>query len=113
MFDPSRIRLLLPATLTAAVLLAACGGGGGGAPANQPPVAKAVVSEEAVLNVATLFDTAGSLDPEGKPVTRSWDYGDGQTGTADSHVYTSAATFTAVHTVTDDQGAKAPRRANR
>ena len=101
--------------LTFSSLLIACGGGGGGAggstpapaatPANQPPVAVAKVSGEAVLNANTTFDTTGTTDPDGSLASRSWAYGDGQTGTADSHTYTSAGTFTAAYTVTDNAGA--------
>ena len=53
--------------LAACVLMSACGGGGGSnaGPANQPPVAAAKLSSEAVLNASTLFDTTGTADPDG------------------------------------------------
>ncbi|MCG2593805.1 peptidylprolyl isomerase [Ramlibacter sp. XY19] len=100
--------LLLPAC---AALLLACGGGGGGGggPVNQPPVAAAVLKGEAVLQASTLFDTAGTGDADGSLALRSWDYGDGTSGSTDSHVYTRTGTFTAVYTVTDNLGATASK----
>lgn len=91
-----------------AATLGACGGGGGeGVPSNQAPTAVAKLNGEAVLFATARFDTAGTNDPEGKLSTRRWDYGDGQSGSLDTHVYSATGTFTAVYTVTDDQGATA------
>ena len=56
------------------------------------------------------FDGSGSTDPEGRPLTHSWDlngdgtFGDATTPTA-SYTYTSGGTYTASLRVTDDQGA--------
>jgi len=100
-------RALVPAALLA-ILLAACGGGGGGgtdAAPNQAPVAAAALSGEAVLQATTSFNTTGTGDPDGTITGRSWAYGDGQTGSEDSHVYTAAGSYTAVYTVTDNRGA--------
>lgn len=91
---------------TCAALMAACGGGGG-SPANEPPTVAAVLQGEAVLQATTTFDTAGTADPDGRVASRSWDYGDGTSGTADTHVYTRTGQFRAVFTVTDDAGAEA------
>jgi cyclophilin family peptidyl-prolyl cis-trans isomerase len=89
-------------------LLTACGGSSSpSSPANQTPVAAAKLSGEAVLNATTTFDTTGTNDPDGTIASRSWAYGDGQTGTADSHVYSTTGTYTATYTVTDDAGASA------
>jgi cyclophilin family peptidyl-prolyl cis-trans isomerase len=86
--------------------LSGCGGGGGAsAPTNQAPTAAAKISGEAVLNAATAFDTTGSADSDGTIATRAWAYGDGQTGSADTHVYTAVGTYTASYTVTDNSGA--------
>lgn len=96
-------------TLAAGVLLSACGGGGGSSgsaiAANQAPVATAKLIGEAVLNATTLFDTTGTADPDGSIASRSWAYGDGQTGSADSHTYTATGGYSAVLTVTDNSGA--------
>ena len=102
--------LCLP--LAAAVLLTACGGGGGGSsspttPTNQPPVAAAKLGGEAVLQATTLFDITGTADVDGSITSRSWAYGDGQTGSADSHIYTATGSYVATLTVTDNSGVSA------
>lgn len=94
--------LFVPAVLA---ILGACGGGGGSS--NAPPLASAVLQGEAVLQALAVFDTSGSRDPDGTIVSKSWDYGDGTTGTADSHVYTRTGAFRAVLTVADNGGATA------
>jgi cyclophilin family peptidyl-prolyl cis-trans isomerase len=94
--------------LGALTMMASCGGGGGtSSSGNQAPVAAARAAGEAVLNAQTAFDTTGTKDPEGKPLLRSWNYGDGSTGSSDVHTYASTGTFVAVFTVKDDQGASA------
>ena len=90
-------------------VLASCGGGGGGASsspaaANQPPVASAKLLGEAVLQATTVFDSSASSDPDGSVASRRWDYGDGQIGSADSHIYTATGNYTASLTVTDNAG---------
>ncbi len=79
---------------------------------NLPPsaVAKAnVTSGGATLPVQ--FSSAGSSDPEGKPLTYLWQFGDGTTSTAanPAHTFTAAsATRREVHlTVTDAAGGTA------
>ena len=96
-------RLLALAPLALAALLAACGGGGGDT--NEAPTVVARLSGEAVLNATTTFDTAGTLDPDGTVTSATWNYGDGLTGSTNSHVYAATGSYTAVLTVTDDQGA--------
>lgn len=71
---------------------------------DRPPVVNAsadTTSGPAPLTVN--FSSAGSSDPEGKPLTYSWDFGDNLTSTAanPSHAYTSAGTYTARLTVSD------------
>jgi PKD repeat protein len=53
------------------------------------------------------FDGSGSSDPDGAITSWSWSFGDGTAGTGatTSHVYSTAGTFTAGLTVTDDGGA--------
>ena len=54
---------------------------------------------------AIAFSSAGSFDPEGA-WTAAWDFGDGGTSSAinPSHSYTSAGSYTAALTVTDQAG---------
>jgi len=75
---------------------------------NQPPLAimKATpTSGPSPLNV--VFSSAGSSDPDGDPITYSWNFGDGGTSTDanPSHTYTKKGPFTAVLTVTDSKDA--------
>ncbi|NYD57415.1 PKD repeat protein/glucose/arabinose dehydrogenase/type 1 glutamine amidotransferase [Nocardioides marinisabuli] len=73
---------------------------------NRAPIAKAtadVTSGAAPLTVA--FDSAGSRDPDGTPLTFAWDFdGDGTTDSTEptaSHTYTEVGDYTARLTVTD------------
>ncbi len=93
--------------LVLAGLLSACGGGGGASTPNQAPVAAARLVGEAVLNATTQLDSSASSDADGSIASRSWAYGDGQTGSADSHVYAATGNYTATLTVTDNSGASA------
>ena len=70
---------------------------------NQAPVAAAAAtptSGPAPLTVS--FSSAGSLDPEGQPITYSWDFGDGATSTSanPTHAY-AAGHYSARLTVSD------------
>ena len=93
----------------AALALLGCGGGGGGGGGNdnKPPTAAAKLTGEAVANATTRFDTSGTADSDGQIVQRTWAYGDGQSGTDDSHVYTAPGNYSAAYTVTDNAGAAA------
>jgi PKD repeat protein len=53
------------------------------------------------------FDGSASADPDGQIAAYAWAFGDGgtATGATASHQYTSAGTYTAKLTVTDDSGA--------
>jgi glucose/arabinose dehydrogenase/PKD repeat protein len=71
---------------------------------NQPPTAVAAANPttgQAPLAVA--FSSAGSSDPEGRPLTYRWDFGDGTTSTLanPSHTYTPAGRYTARLTTSD------------
>jgi parallel beta-helix repeat protein len=77
-------------------------------PGNDPPTA--VISANPTsgtepLNV--MFDGGGSSDTDGSIVSYAWNFGDGGNGSgmSASHTYASAGTFSAVLTVTDDDGA--------
>jgi len=74
---------------------------------NTPPTA--VMSMSASLGEAPLavqFDGSESSDSDGTIVQHHWDMGDGttSTGSQSSHTYTTAGTYTATLTVTDDGG---------
>ncbi len=81
---------------------------GGTPPPNQQPVAAASASPAsgtAPLNVN--FSSSGSHDPDGSISSYSWNFGDGSSSTQanPAHTYDNAGDFTAVLTVTDNQGA--------
>ncbi|MFC2077667.1 PKD domain-containing protein [Candidatus Bipolaricaulota bacterium] len=74
---------------------------------NSPPVAqfaRTPASGEAPL--AVFFDAADSIDSDGSIVSYAWTFGDGSAGTGmtTTHVYTTAGTFEATLTVTDNRG---------
>jgi glucose/arabinose dehydrogenase len=79
--------------------------------ANQPP--KAVITASPANGPVPLtvsFDGTGSTDPEGKPLSYSWDLnGDGTfgdaTGPTASYTYATAGVYHPSLRVTDDQGA--------
>jgi len=79
-------------------------------PPNSPPVPVASatpVSGTAPLTVA--FSSAGSKDTDGSVASYSWNFGDGSSASSSAnpaHVYQNAGNYTAVLTVTDNQGAK-------
>jgi cyclophilin family peptidyl-prolyl cis-trans isomerase len=96
--------------LMLSVMVAACGGGGGGGAASNPPpaaVASLLAGTEAVANAVTVFDASASLGPNGGITGHAWNYGDGQSGAADSHLYAAPGSYTAKLTVTDGGGASA------
>jgi glucose/arabinose dehydrogenase len=71
---------------------------------NDPPSAIASAFPTAGLPPLTVnFSSAGSLDPEGQPVTYLWTFGDGQTSTqADpGHVYPQAGMYSVRLAVSD------------
>ena len=60
---------------------------------NQPPVAAAAANPTSGRRRwRSSFSSAGSIDPEGQPLTYSWTFGDGATSTAanPTHTYTQA-----------------------
>lgn len=75
---------------------------------NNAPVASFAASPTsgtAPLDVA--FDASGSSDSDGTIVSYAWTFGDGGTasGITSSRIYSSAGTYTARLTITDDEGA--------
>jgi PKD repeat protein len=73
---------------------------------NLPPVADANGPYTGVEGTAVTFDGSGSYDPDGDPLTYSWDFGDGSkgTGVATTHSYSTAGTYSVTLTVTDNGG---------
>jgi len=75
--------------------------------ANQLPIADAGGPYVADEGSAVSFDGTASIDPDGGPLSYSWDFGDGNSGSGatPSHTYADNGDFTATLTVTDDEGA--------
>jgi subtilisin family serine protease len=78
-------------------------GGGGEPPGNNPPTAS--FNDDCADLTCSYTDQ--STDSDGTIVAWSWDFGDGNTATAQSpeHTYGAADTYTVTLTVTDDDGA--------
>ena len=110
-------RILLACLVSTSI--AACGGGGGNGkgggnrpPANTAPTAQ--MSVTATTGHAPLqidFDASQSTDADGTIVSFAWDFGDGNSaiGAVVSHTYTDVGLYTAVITITDDDGATSTR----
>ena len=60
------------------------------------------------------FSSAGTMDPDGDPLTYAWEFGDGGTAnTANpSHIYTTNGAYNAVLTVTDSNGSAVTKSAS-
>ncbi len=75
---------------------------------NQAPVAVANATPDAgKAPLGVLFSSAGSTDNDGTIVSYGWDFGDGSpvdNSANPGHLYTTAGSYTATLTVTDDDG---------
>ncbi|MCW8999817.1 MAG: PKD domain-containing protein, partial [Kangiellaceae bacterium] len=73
---------------------------------NDPPTANANGPYTVNLGDTLIFDSTGSSDPEGNPLTYTWDFGDGSAGTgaSPSHTYAAVGSYNVGLTVTDDGG---------
>jgi PKD repeat protein len=81
---------------------------------NNPPHAEANGDYLAILGTPAIFDSTGSNDPEGGPITYLWAFGNGATSTQanPNYIYPTAAHYTATLTVTDFLGATGSDTAN-
>lgn len=73
---------------------------------NQPPVAAFVTNTiSGLAPLVVNFDATISSDPDDDPLTYSWDFGDGASGTGVTftHTYTTSGFYTAILTVSDGQ----------
>jgi hypothetical protein len=77
---------------------------------NQPPIANPGGPYAGVRNQPIQLNGSGSTDPDGDPLTYSWDFGDGTVGSgvAPTHAYASLGTFTVTLTVNDGYVTSAP-----
>ena len=73
---------------------------------NQPPSAQASAAPESgYAPLEVTLSASGSSDPDGDNLSYSWDFGDGSavdTSADTTHSYSTAGTYTASLTVTDD-----------
>ena len=74
---------------------------------NQPPIANAGEDQISFVGATVSFNGSSSTDLDGSINTYNWNFGDGGTGTGTlpTHIYSSAGTYTAMLTVTDNGGA--------
>ena len=73
---------------------------------NSAPIADAGMPYAADLGAEVIFDGSGSIDPEGDPLTYSWDFGDGSsssptTDPTTTHRYAAAGVYQVALTVDD------------
>jgi len=78
-------------------------------PDNRPPIASASSSPSPATGPAPLpvqFSSGGSMDPDGDPITFSWDFGDGAISTEPDplHEYSAPGFYRATLTVSDGRG---------
>lgn len=73
---------------------------------NGDPVADPNGPYYGTEDIAITFDGSGSLDPDEDPLTYTWDFGDGETGSgvSPSHTYLWGGAFTVSLTVNDGRG---------
>jgi PKD repeat protein len=74
---------------------------------NRPPHAEANGPYAGQINSPITFSSAGSSDPDGSIASYAWSFGDGGTaaGAAPPHTYSTAGSYVAKLTVTDNVGA--------
>jgi PKD repeat protein/cytochrome c553 len=74
-------------------------------PVNQNPTCSAITPTMGEQNTVITFSATAS-DPDGDPLTYSWDFGDGSTSTqaSPSHTYVNTGDYTVTLTVSDGRG---------
>lgn len=79
-----------------------------GQPVNQPPTAS--LAPPTCAGATCTFDASGSSDPDGDPLSYSWNFGDDDTGTdaaTQVHTYGADGNYTVTVTVSDGRGGTA------
>jgi PKD domain len=74
---------------------------------NRPPVVESGANiRSGAVPLTTRFNSTGTLDPDGQPLTYEWDFGDGQKSNLPTllHTYTVKGTYYAELTVRDNRG---------
>ncbi len=98
----SRFRTAL--TGISVLVIAACGGGDGG-----PPAPTAVATSDVMQGTAPLtvnFDASKSTDPQSRPLTYTWQFGDGspsETGVKVAHSFNTHGSYAVTLTADDGQ----------
>jgi len=72
-------------------------------PVNEPPVVNIGGPYTGIATLAVQFDGSASMDPEGKPLTYQWDFGDGSAGSGSNpvHTYANSGVYTVTLIVSD------------
>jgi PKD repeat protein len=78
--------------------------------ANRPPVGAASGPASAARNQPVRFDGSGSTDPDGDPLTYTWTFGDGATGSGPTpeHAYAALGSYAVTLVVSDGIVSSAP-----
>ena len=70
---------------------------------NSPPVVNLAASYSGKEGAPVTFDASGSTDPDNDPLTYTWDFGDGSTGSGPTatHTYSDNGAYSVVLSVSD------------
>lgn len=74
----------------------------------KPVVQVSAVPTSGLAPLQVVFSSEGTIDPDGNPISYSWNFGDGSNSTEanPTHTYTGNGTYIASITVTDSLGAQ-------